>query len=75
LWIKIDKQNAMAQLRQCSAEIYGRGRLSDAAFLIGDRNDFHLLKRGMDFLARDVCSAKGAVSYQLGASPQDFKLP
>jgi hypothetical protein len=41
LWIKIDKQNAMAQFRQGSAEIYGRGRFADAAFLICDRNDFH----------------------------------
>jgi hypothetical protein len=41
LWIKIDKQNAMAEFRQSSAEIYGCGRFADAAFLICDRNDFH----------------------------------
>jgi hypothetical protein len=41
LWVKIDKQNAMAQLGQRGAEIYGRGRFADAAFLIRDCDDFH----------------------------------
>jgi hypothetical protein len=41
LWIKIDNQNALAQLRQCSAEVYGRGRFANSTFLICDRNDLH----------------------------------
>jgi hypothetical protein len=41
LWIKIDNQNALAELGQRSAEVDGRGRFADAAFLICDRNDFH----------------------------------
>jgi hypothetical protein len=45
LRIKIDKQNAMAQFRQSSAEIHGRGRFADAAFLICDRDDFHFSQK------------------------------
>jgi len=45
LWIKIDNQNAPAELRQRSAEVYGRGRFADATFLICDRDDFHSLLR------------------------------
>jgi hypothetical protein len=45
LWIKIDKQNALVQLRQCGAEIYSRCRFADATFLISDRYDFHLEER------------------------------
>src|SRR5437762_6300906 len=44
LWIKINKQNAMAQFRERGSEIDGRGRLADTAFLVSDRDDFHNLK-------------------------------
>jgi hypothetical protein len=45
LWIKIDNQNAMAELREPSAEIYGRSRFADAPFLVSDRDDFHSVLR------------------------------
>jgi len=45
LWIKIDNQNAMAELRERSAEIYGRSRFADAPFLVSDRDDFHSVLR------------------------------
>ena len=32
----------MAQFRQRSAKIHGRGRFADTAFLVSDRDDFHL---------------------------------
>ena len=41
MWVKIDKQNAMAHLGQRGAEIYGGGRFADAAFLVSDSDDFH----------------------------------
>ena len=41
LRIKIDNQNALAFLGEGVTEIYGRGRLADAAFLVCDRDDFH----------------------------------
>jgi hypothetical protein len=44
LWIKIDKENAMAKLRQRRTEINGRGRFADTAFLVRKRNDSHLAK-------------------------------
>jgi len=59
LWIKIDKQNAMAQFRQSSAEIHGRGRFADAAFLICYRDDFHSVLRirsGVRDLPDDVAA-------------------
>ena len=42
LRIKIDKQNVQVHLCQRRPEIYGRGRLADAALLICDRDNFHL---------------------------------
>jgi len=45
LWIKIDNQNAVAELGKRSTEVYGSGRFADAAFLICDRDNFHSLVR------------------------------
>jgi hypothetical protein len=41
LWIEIDKQNPLARLRQRGAEINGRGRFTNPAFLISNSDDFH----------------------------------
>jgi len=38
----------MAKFGERRAEIYGRGRFTDTAFLISDRYDFHLGSRGMN---------------------------
>ena len=43
LRIEIDKQDPLAQLRQGRAEIDSRSRFTDAAFLISDCDDLHLL--------------------------------
>jgi hypothetical protein len=40
LGIKIKQQYPLAQGGKTRREIYGSGRFSDPAFLVGDRNDF-----------------------------------
>jgi hypothetical protein len=44
LWIEIDEENALAELRQGVTEIHRRGRLAYPALLVRDRNDFHKKK-------------------------------
>jgi len=41
LWVKINKQHAVAQFRERSTKIHGRGRFTNASFLISDRDNFH----------------------------------
>ena len=40
--IEINKQNTQAVLGECGAEINRRCRFADAAFLISDRDNFHV---------------------------------
>ena len=40
LGVQVHEQNTAAQLGQASREVDRRGGLSNAAFLVGDRNDF-----------------------------------
>jgi len=77
LRIKINKQNAMAQLRQPSAEIYGCGRFPDAAFLISDRDDFHFIPEQSlpdDVVARSKRKLNFS-NFRFGISAVAFKRP
>src|SRR5262249_7264015 len=58
LGIEIDQQDPLARLRQSGAEVYGRGRFANPPFLIRDRDDFHLRKRGtaVSAVRQDVCA-------------------
>ncbi|MPM86893.1 hypothetical protein SDC9_133986 [bioreactor metagenome] len=41
LRVCVHKQNTLALLRKACTQVYGCGRLADATFLIGYRDDFH----------------------------------
>ena len=40
LWIKIKKQDALAERGEAGGKVDGGGRLPDSAFLVGDGDDF-----------------------------------
>jgi len=73
LRIKIDKQNAMAQLRQPSAEIYGCGRFADAAFLVSDRDDFHNAENNQSVL-RILSGLRGSPDDVAGRAETETKF-
>jgi len=67
----------MAQFRERSAKIHGRGRFPDAAFLISDRDDFHFIPE--QSLPDDVVPRSkrklNFSNFRFGISAVAFKRP
>jgi len=76
LRVEVDAEHAVAQLRQCHRQVEGRGRLGDAALLVGEADDVGEvgLRLGLHFRRLAVLDVVARRTEKVGGLETDLGL-